>query len=262
MSQLSGSGPVDSFVESRLTSAVLFIAVVWLILIARLFYLQVLEGDRYLVSAERNSVRTNRLIAPRGMILDRSRSILVDSRPSFDVLVVPHEAGDLPTTLRRVAGLIDSPPESLVEALGRPRGRERFAALPVAHDLSWRSIARVESRLWALEGVLTQASPVRSYPYGSSAAHVLGWLGEIDKKELADRRFQGYRVGDVIGREGVERLRDRELRGRTGGRNVLVDAHGRELERLDAIEAQAGRNVVLTLDHRLQQAAGQAGRGQ
>ena len=255
MTQLPGSGPVDHFVETRLTSAVFVIVVVWLILIARLFYLQVLEGDRYRVSAERNSVRTHRVMAPRGMILDRSRSILVDSRPSFDVLVVPHEAGDLPTTLRRVAGLIDSRPEPLLEALGRPQGRERFAALPVAHDLSWRSIARVESRLWALEGVLTEASRVRSYPYGSSAAHVLGWLGEIDKEELGGRQFQGYRVGDVIGREGVERLRDRELRGRTGGRNVLVDAHGRELERLDAIEAQAGRNVVLTLDYRLQQAA-------
>ncbi len=255
MTQLSGSGPVDRFVETRLTAAVLFIAVVWLILIARLFYLQVLEGDRYRVSAERNSVRTHRVMAPRGMILDRSRRILVDSRPSFDVLVVPHEAGDLPKTLRRVAGLIDSRPEPLLEALGRPRGLERFVAHPVAHDLSWRSLARVESRLWALEGVMTQASPVRSYQYGSSAAHVLGWLGEIDKQELGMRQFQGYRVGDVIGREGVERLLDRELRGRAGGRNVLVDAHGRELERLDAIEPQPGRNVVLTLDYRLQQTA-------
>ena len=255
MTQLSGSGPVDRFVESRLTAAVLFIAVVWLVLIARLFYLQVLEGDRYRVSAERNSVRTHRVMAPRGMILDRSRRILVDSRPSFDVLVVPNETRDLPTTLRRVASLIDSSPEPLLEALGRLRGRERFVAHPVAHDLSWRSIARVESRLWALEGVITQASPVRSYPYGSSAAHVLGWLGEIDKQELRERQFQGYRVGDVIGREGVERLLDRELRGRTGGRNVLVDAHGRELELLDAIEPQAGRNVVLTLDYQLQQTA-------
>ncbi len=256
MSQLSGSGsPVDSFVESRLTAAAFAIAAVWLILVARLFYLQVLEGDRYLISAERNSVRTHRVMAPRGMILDRSGRILVDSRPSFDVLVVPHEATDLPLTLGRIAGLIGSRPEALREALGSPRGRERFAARPVAHDLAWQSIARVESRLWALAGVLTQATPVRSYRYGSSAAHVLGWLGEVDREQLRQRAFQGYRQGDVIGREGVERLLDRELRGRAGGRNVLVDAHGRELERLDAIEAQPGRNVVLTLDHRLQQTA-------
>ncbi len=256
MSQLSGSGsPVDRFVESRLTATAFAIAAVWLILVARLFYLQVLEGDRYLISAERNSVRTHRVRAPRGMILDRSGRILVDSRPSFDVLVVPHEATDLPLTLGRIAGLIGSRPEALREALGSPSGRERFAARPVAHDLEWQSIARVESRLWALAGVLTQATPVRSYRYGSSAAHVLGWLGEIDREQLRQRDFQGYRQGDVIGREGVERLLDRELRGRAGGRNVLVDAHGRELERLDAIEAQPGRNVVLTLDHRLQQAA-------
>ena len=192
MSQLSGSGsPVDSFVESRLTAAAFAIAAVWLILVARLFYLQVLEGDRYLISAERNSVRTHRVMAPRGMILDRSGRILVDSRPSFDVLVVPHEATDLPLTLGRIAGLIGSRPEALREALGSPRGRERFAARPVAHDLAWQSIARVESRLWALAGVLTQATPVRSYRYGSSAAHVLGWLGEVDREQLEALRAAG-----------------------------------------------------------------------
>lgn len=256
MSQLSGSGaPVDRFVEGRLNAAAFLIAAVWLVLIGRLFYLQVLEGDRYRISAERNSVRTHRVMAPRGMILDRSGRILVDSRPSFDVLVVPHEASDLQVTLSRVGGLIGVDPEKLREALGTPRGGERFMAQPVAHDLSWRNMARVESRLWALEGVLTQAAPVRSYPYKASAAHVLGWLGEIDKEQLRRREFQGYRLGDVIGREGVERLLDRELRGRAGGRNVLVDAHGRELERLDALEPQPGLNVVLTLDHRLQQTA-------
>ncbi len=256
MSQLSGSGaPVDRFVESRLTAAALLIAAVWLVLVARLFYLQVLEGDRYRVSAERNSVRTHRVMAPRGMILDRNGRILVDSRPSFDVLLVPHETADLPLTLRRVAGLIEAEPEALQAALGRPRGRERFVAQPIAHDLSWPHLARVESRLWALDGVLTQATPVRFYPNGSSLAHVLGWLGEIDREQLGRREFQGYRQGDVIGREGVERLLDRELRGRAGGRNVLVDAHGRELERLDSLEAQPGLNVVLTIDQRLQQTA-------
>ena len=256
MTQLSGSGsPIDRFVESRLTMVVFLIGAVWLILVARLFYLQVLEGDQYRDSAERNSVRAHRVMAPRGMILDRSGRILVDSRPSFDVLVVPHETSDIPLTLSRVAGLIGEEPEKLIEALGRRTGMERFVAHRVAHDLSWQDIARVESRLWALDGVLTQASPVRSYRFGSSAAHVLGWLGEIDREQLRRREFQGYRQGDVIGREGAERLMDRELRGRPGGRNVLVDAHGRELERLDSIDAQPGNNVVLTIDHRLQQVA-------
>lgn len=256
MTQLSGPGsPIDRFVESRLTMVAFLIGAVWLILVARLFYLQVLEGDRYRVSAERNSVRAHRVMAPRGMILDRSGRILVDSRPSFDVLVVPHETSDIPLTLSRLAGLIGEGPEELLEALGRRTGMDRFVAHRVAHDLSWQDIARVESRLWALDGVLTQASPVRSYPFGSSAAHVLGWLGEIDREQLQRREFQGYRQGDVIGREGAERLMDRELRGRAGGRNVLVDAHGRELERLDSIDAQPGNNVVLTIDHRLQQTA-------
>ena len=87
---------------------------------------------------------------------------------------------------------------------------------------------------------------------------MLGWLGETDKEQLRLREYQGYRRGDVIGRDGIERLLDRELRGRDGGRNVLVDAHGRELRGIDAVAPHPGQNVVLTLDHRLQQVAEQA----
>ncbi len=258
MTPLSGSSSVEAHLERRVVLAALVIVAVWALLIARLFYLQVVEGDRFRVSAQRNSVRTQRVIAPRGIILDRTGEILTDSRPSFEVLVVPNDTDDLERTLFRVADLAALDRQEVLERIGSPRGRARFQALPIGRDLDRGALARIETRLWALPGVLTQVSPVREYRFGDSAAHLLGWLGEISSRELDSREYQGYRSGDAVGKGGVERLLDRDLRGRDGGENVVVDAHGRELERLDAVEPQAGRNVVLTLDHRLQEIAERA----
>jgi penicillin-binding protein 2 len=226
-----------------------------MLLLTRLFYLQVVNGDVYKVSAERNSVRTQRVQAPRGAVLDRHGEALVDSRPAFEVLVVPNETENVPTTLTRIAGLAGRDLAAVRESYGTPRGRARFQPQRVAHDIDRDALARVEARLWALGGVLTQVTPVRGYRYGSSAAHLLGWLGEVGPEQLREKDFQSYRLGDVIGRGGIERLLDADLRGRPGGRNLLVDAHGKELELLSLVDPQPGRNVVLTLDHALQEAA-------
>jgi penicillin-binding protein 2 len=188
-------------------------------------------------------------------VLDRNGETLVHSRPSFEVLVVPNETADAATTLARIAGLTGRDLATVQASYGSPRGRARFQPRLVADDLDRDALAAVETRLWALGGVLTQVNPVRGYRYGSSAAHMLGWLGEISPEQLREKEFQSYKQGDIIGRGGIEKLLDADLRGRPGGRNLLVDAHGRELELLSQIEAQAGRNVVLTLDHRLQLAA-------
>ncbi len=253
----SGSAP-DAHFERRVILGMLIVVAVWGALLGRLFYLQVVEGDRYSRSAERNSVRTHRLIATRGMIFDRQGQILVDSRPSFDVLVVPHETPSLGQALERIADLTGFSTADLVQRVGVPGGRERFRAQPVARDLDREALARVEARLWALPGVLTQVAPIRDYRHGPDAAHVLGRLGEISRAQLEAGRGEGYRQGDSVGKAGIERLLDRELRGRDGGQNLLVDAHGRELERWNALEPQPGRNVSLTLDFRLQQVAERA----
>jgi len=259
VTQLSGSGSApDAYFERRIVVAMLVVVAVWSALVGRLFYLQVVEGDRYSQSAERNSVRSRRLIAPRGMIFDRNGKILVDSRPSFDVLVVPNETTDLDASIDRIAGLTGRPVEELRRRVGSPTGRARFQAQPVARDLDRASLARVEARLWALPGVLTQVAPIRDYRQGADASHLLGWLGEISPGQLASERGQGYRRGDVVGKGGIERLLDLDLRGRDGGQNVLVDAHGRELERWNAVEPQPGHNVVLMLDLRLQTVAERA----
>jgi penicillin-binding protein 2 len=253
-----GGAPADPRLERRLALGAFLVVFVWTVVLARLFFLQVVEGDRFRVSAERNSVRTHRVPATRGIVRDRNGVILVDSRPAFGVFVIPHEAGDLPDTVRRVSLLTEEPQATLSKRLGEPRGRERFQPHALVHDLDRESLARIEARLWALPGVITQASPLRDYRFGVSAAHVLGTLGEINRRQLSSRRYAGYRLGDVVGQSGVESLLEPQLRGRPGGRSVLVDVQGRELEILREVAPQAGYNVVLTLDHRVQQAAEEA----
>ena len=253
-----GGTAADSGLERRLPIAAFLIVFVWSLLLARLFFLQVVEGDRFRVSAERNSVRTYRVPGPRGIIMDRRGEILVDSRPAFDVLVVPHETEDARETIRRVSSLTDESRASLEARLGSPKGRDRFRPQLLLHDVDRETLARVESRLWAIPGLLTQASPLRAYRFGETAAHVLGTLGEINRRQLSSKRYAVYRLGDVVGQSGIEALLEPELRGRPGGRSVLIDVHGRELEVLGRVPSQAGRNVVLTLDGRLQRVAEEA----
>jgi penicillin-binding protein 2 len=254
MTSLSG-GPAEGFIERRVTSAALVVLAVWLILLARLFYLQVVQAERYTQFAERNSVRTHRVQAPRGMILDRNGEILVDARPALGITLVPSETEDLELTLRRVARLAGADEAELLQRHGRPSGAARFKPQLVLQDLDRAAFARIGERLWALPGVHSEYRTLRDYRYGEMSAHLLGWLGEIDPESLEDREYQGYRPGDVVGRKGIEKLLERELRGRPGGENWLVDAHGRELELLSAVEPQPGLNVTLTLDRRLQQVA-------
>jgi penicillin-binding protein 2 len=218
----------------------------------------VVQVERYAQVAQRNSVRTHRVQAPRGMILDRNGEILVDARPALGITVVPSETEDLALTLRRVARLAGVDEEALVARFSRPSGAARFKPQLVLDDLGRAAFARIDERLWALPGVHSEYRTLRDYRRGQLAAHVLGWLGEIDAEQLEDREYQGYRPGDVVGRKGVEKLLERELRGRPGGENWLVDAHGRELEQLSAVEPQPGLNAALTLDLRLQAVAEQA----
>jgi penicillin-binding protein 2 len=255
VTSLGASRVAEGRLERRLVFVSLVVLLVWIVLAARLFYLQVVQGDRFRVSAERNSVRTHRVDPPRGMILDRNRGILVDSRPAFEVLLVPHETPELARTVERVARLVGFDAGPVSERVQAVRGRALFQPQRIADDVDRDALARVEARLWALPGVLTRVAPARSYLDGDSAAHVLGMLGEIGADQLGSRHFAGYRRGDVIGRSGMEALFDRELRGRSGGRHLLVDAHGRELEELGAVEPQPGNNLVLTLDRWLQRAA-------
>ncbi|HZO10047.1 MAG TPA: penicillin-binding protein 2, partial [Myxococcota bacterium] len=136
-----------------------------------------------------------------------------------------------------------------------PRGRMRFQPVTLEGDLSFDQLARVESHLYALPGVLTDVSPRRDYVGGELAAHLIGTIGEIRRNQLETDEFAGYRQGEVIGQTGIEQVLEPSLRGQAGGRNVVVNVAGRVVQVLDEIPPVSGGSVTLTIDLDLQRAA-------
>lgn len=221
----------------------------------RLFQLQVLDGEELNMRSERNFVRTVRMEAPRGDILERDGGMLATTRPAFGVEVIPSELRRPEVIFSVLAQLLDDDPERLAEKVGTPRGRRRFQPARIAGDLDFEHLARVETHRYALPGVFIDVRPRRDYIGGELAAHVLGTLGEVTKDQLATRAFASYRAGEIVGTSGVESLLQQSLRGRAGGRNVVVDVAGREVELLDEVRPIRGGTAVLTLDMDLQRVA-------
>jgi penicillin-binding protein 2 len=249
-----GAGP-DASIEGRLPAVIGIIMLVFGVFVVRLFQLQILQGEELEGIAEGNAVRLVRLEAPRGDILDREGRVLATTRPAFGVTVMPSDLRRPERTLSALGMLLDADAEELRERVGKPRGRRRFQPVRLAGDLSYDHRARVESHLYALPGISTDVRPRRHYVEGVLAAHLLGTIGEIQREQLHTREFRDYRSGEVIGQSGVEKLLEHHLRGRAGGRNVVVDVAGRVVEWLEERMPEPGGSVTLTLDRDLQRAA-------
>lgn len=256
MSLLGGmSSWIDAHFELRLRVLGIVMTGFFALFLVRLFQLQVVEGEQHLERSQRNSIRTERIASPRGELVDREGRLLASTRAAFELDVVPSELRDKERTLQLLDALLGETPERAREAVLGARGRARFQPVRFEDDLSFEQLARVESHRHVLPGVITEVYPLREYPYGSLAAHVIGTIGEIRASQLEERRFAGYRQGESVGQSGVESLFESHLRGRAGGRNVVVDVAGRAVEVLDEVEPRAGGKVVLGLDVDLQQAA-------
>jgi penicillin-binding protein 2 len=251
-------GGGDSVIPRRIPLIATIMALVFCVFYARLFQLQLIQSDDLRQRSQRNYVRTIRLEAPRGDILDRMGRVLATTRPAFGVQVVPNDLREPELVFEALGMLIDRAPDSLREQVGTPRGRARFQPVRLAGDLSQDQRGRVESHLYALSGVFTDVRPRRYYVEGALGSHILGYIGEIQRGQLEKRRFADYRAGEVIGQAGVESLLESKLRGRAGGRNVVVDVAGRLLRQIEKIEPKRGGDVVLTLDRDLQRAAEEA----
>ncbi len=244
--------------RGRLAVVAGFVFLTFALFVARLFQLQVVEGESLRQQSERNSVRTVRLAAPRGDMLDREGRLIASTRPAFHVEVMPSELQRPDAAFRTLGSLLGRDAAELRARYGTPRGRARFAPVELATDLEFDALARVEAHRYALPGVLTEARPYREYPDGRVLGHLLGSIGEIRADQLERPEYDSYRQGEVIGQSGLELDLERWLRGTAGGRNVVVNVAGREVDRLDEVDPVAGNTAILTLDLDLQRVAAAA----
>lgn len=248
----------DSNLGRRIPLLALVIVLTFLGFFARLFQLQLIHSDDLRLRSQRNYVRTVRLEAPRGEVLDRMGRVLATTRPAFGLQILPNELREPDLVYSALAQLVDRDAGELQSLVGDPRGRDRFKPVRLEGDLSYDQLARVESHLYALTGVFTDIRPRRHYVEGPLAAHVLGYIGEIQRAQLERRAYAEYRAGEVIGQAGIEALLQEDLRGRAGGRNLVVDVAGRVVDALDEIDPVRGGSVTLTLDLDLQRAGEEA----
>ena len=251
-------GSSESPLGGRLPLLAVLIAAVFGVFFLRLFQLQVIRGERYAEISRNNAVRLQRLEPPRGEIRDRNGHLLAGVRPAFDVAVIPRELREGTPVIDALAGLLGTDRGRIAERIGRPRGRRRFQPALIAADLPPDRAARVEAHRYALPGVVTSLRPLRRYPEGELVAHLIGHTGEITARQLESGRFTGYRPGESVGQTGMEAVLEPWLRGQAGGRNVVVDAHGREVAVENEVLPRSGHTAVLAIDLDLQRAAFEA----
>ena len=245
----------DSFHESsffvRKKIKVYFVLVVtsFLVILMRVWYLQILKGEDFMGKSEQNRVRKISLADYRGEIKDRLGNIIVNVRPSFSLYVTPEDADNLSESLEFLSGLIEINKDKLRSDIRRSPS---FKNVLIKRDISRREVAYIEENKMLLPGIRIKIEPIRNYAHKNFASHVLGYLGEVSKSELKISKFSRYELGDMVGKNGLEKIYESQLRGKKGFKEVEVDVSGRELKVLRKFSPKTGNSLVLTLDSRVQ----------
>jgi penicillin-binding protein 2 len=229
------------------------------ILGARLYYLQVVKGDYYSEKAENQRVRLIPIPAPRGAILDRKGNLLVDSRPTYNVVLSnePLKQININDRVDDYSHGLKLDRQFVIERLNLIKKQNEFEAMVLKENVGIDDITWVEAHSLEFPELRVELQPQRFYPLGMTLAHVLGYVGEISQKQLESDEFKdkGLRPGDVIGKGGLEQYYDEYLRGKPGYRKVLVDSRGRVQTELEVVPPQSGQDLVTTIDLDLQNEA-------
>ncbi len=249
---------VDSeWFNQRLAGVVLLVLAAFALLMTRLIYLQLVEGKEYRRLSEINSIRLHDIDAPRGLIFDRHSQMLVDNRPSFDLHIILKDAKPLGETLENLGRLMGETPEYLQDRIKNSKRRGAYKPILLKEDIGRDTLAAIEVHKYELPGVVVRILPRRHYLFGQLGAHLIGYVGEINQEELQRKGYADLKAGDFIGKFGIENSYEGTLRGKRGGRQVEVNANGQVVRILNTVEAQAGNDIVLTIDKTLQETAEQ-----
>ncbi|OFZ90792.1 MAG: penicillin-binding protein 2 [Betaproteobacteria bacterium RBG_16_66_20] len=247
------------FFQLRIGFAGFAVLAAFALLFARFFQLQVVQHDTYASKAEENRISIVPIAPNRGLILDRNGVVLARNYSAYTLEIFPAKVHDLDRTILELGEVVE------VQAKDRNRFRKLFAetrnaeSLPIRTRLSDEEVARFAANRYRFPGVEIKARLFRQYPHGELASHVIGYIGRINPKDQENLGELGveanYRGTDYIGKAGLEASYQQELHGTTGFEQVEIDAAGRGIRTLARTPAQAGNNVTLTLDIKLQEVA-------
>ncbi len=222
---------------------------------ARLWYLQIHRGEEFKKLSQKNSIKYVRLQSYRGNILDRSGRLLAGVEPSFNIGVVLKDVKDVEGLIAKLSSLLDETSTDIRMRLVSSKDQPSYLPVIVKRNASWEEVARVESRLYRLPGVVVEVAPARQYPYGTIAPHLLGYLGEVSLEQLKSGNFPHAVPGDLVGKSGIELKFERKLAGRSGYKMIEVDAKGRMVKVLKVQKPLPGKDIQLSINLDLQLAA-------
>ncbi len=242
--------------KQRVLTVQLLVLVCFVLLLSRLAYLQIVAHDSLLEQAENNRTAVLPTVPPRGTILDRNGVVLASNYSAYTLEITPSKVPDLEATIQELSTVVDIQPRDR-RRFKRLREESRsFDSLPIRTRLTEEEVARYSAQHFRFPGVEIKARLFRQYPYGELASHVIGYIGRINAREKArieeEDEEGNYRGTEYIGKLGVEQSYERELHGITGVQQVETSAGGRATRRLSSRPAIPGKNVVLSIDIKLQ----------
>ena len=238
-------------------------SILFLILVVRLVYLQIIQADLNIRLSKENSMRLKVISPPRGCIYDRNGEILARNRPSYSLCVLPSQLRHRKEVVRRLCAIRDSAGAPVFDSIDlqatiKKSFARRFDPTRIKEDISFDLISIAEEHSMELPGIIVVAESRREYPLGPDAFHLLGYMSEIPEELFDSLRLQGYYYGDLMGKSGIELQYEKLMRGTCGQEYIEVDAYGRSLgliPNMPRTDPVPGYNLYLTLDARLQRRA-------
>lgn len=240
-------------IEKKIALTMGLIILAFLFLLINFWKLQILQHSKYQSLADNNRIRLVDMPATRGIIKDRNGVIIADSSPTYSLAVIPEDMNS--AREEELAALSKLLNRELGDAIDRVKNGLRgapYRTVVVFENLDDQEVALFDAERERFPGAVLLVTPRRFYPFGTTASHLLGYVGEISSEQLASGEYKGALKGDVIGEMALEKLYDEYLRGRDGGRQVEVDARGQEINILGITEPVPGADTILTIDIRLQ----------
>ena len=223
--------PNDVVRRARAAGMVLVVVVGFLV--SAFFRTQVLRNQQWVLQSEENRLREVPIPAARGIIYDRNGKIIAENAVGYSVSLLTQSEDSLRATLRRLVGTVELTPQQIEAAVRRYR-RDRARPAVIIPDASFDVISVLEEHRIDFPSLIIQSSPKRYYPDSSAVSSIVGYTGEINETELASTRYPNYKAGQQIGKQGLEKQYESELRGREGSRFVEVDAHNRVIRDVGA----------------------------
>jgi penicillin-binding protein 2 len=198
---------------------------VMLMIVIKLFYMQVISGGFYRRASEENGIRMVPILAPRGLIVDRNGQVLVKSRASYSMFLVPYEVKNLDVIITRLSEVLQVDREDLAKKLKLGK----YMPIRISRDVDFKTVAYIEEHSTEFPGITFEVESTRQYPADNKGAHIWGYVGEITEQDLTKPKYASYSIGDVIGKEGIEKQYEERLRGENGFKYLEVTATGKIL---------------------------------